>query len=139
MCCLCAALNLVFSTFDLTEIKCLMLFTFILLLKHNTVSVIMSPLNMLNHKCKLCNCMARVLIGRYSSAFIINPFTAPACKVSRLKEPQMRPQNSVFSSPITHLLSVISNLMKILSHASAKKKTKRLKVFKFHVFTVIFK
>ena len=33
--------------------------------------------------------------------------------------------NSIFSGPLTHLLSVLWVLMKILSHASAKKKTKR--------------
>ena len=38
---------------------------------------------------------------------------------------------SIFSGPTTHLLSI---LMKLLSHVSAKKKTKRLKGFKFRTF-----
>ena len=37
------------------------------------------------------------------------------------------PENSLFSGSISDLLSVLSILMKSLSHASAKKKTKRLK------------
>ena len=43
----------------------------------------------------------------------------------------VRPVNSIFSGPITHLLSMLCVLMKIPSLASAKKKTKRLKGFKF--------
>ena len=46
------------------------------------------------------------------------------------------PPNSIFSGPITHLLSVLRVLMKILSHASAKKKTKGLKVSDFAVLLV---
>ena len=45
--------------------------------------------------------------------FVINPFTAPACKMSGPKA------------------AVLCVLMKILSHASAKKKTKRIKGFRF--------
>ena len=37
------------------------------------------------------------------------------------------PENSLFSGSISDLLSVLSILMKSLSHASAKKTTKRLK------------
>ena len=44
------------------------------------------------------------------------------------------PANSIFSGPMTHLLSVLCVSVKILSHASAKKKTKRLKDFKFRTF-----
>ena len=40
----------------------------------------------------------------------------------------------IFSGPVTHLLSMLCVLMKILSNASAKKKTKRLKGFKFRSF-----
>ena len=43
--------------------------------------------------------------------------------------------NGVFSFPITHLLSMQCILMKVLSHTSVKKKTERLKHFKFHTFT----
>ena len=42
--------------------------------------------------------------------------------------------NSIFSGPITRLLSMLWVLMEILSHASAKKQTKRLKSFKFGTF-----
>ena len=44
------------------------------------------------------------------------------------------PENSVFSGPVTSLFSVLCILMKILSHANAKNKTKRLKDFKFCTF-----
>ena len=37
-------------------------------------------------------------------------------------------------SPMTHLLSMLCVLIKILSHDSAKKKTERLKVFRFRAF-----
>ena len=49
------------------------------------------------------------------------------------------PTNSVFSSPVTHLLSVLCVLMKILSHTSVKKKTKRLRGSNFTLLLVIFK
>ena len=41
------------------------------------------------------------------------------------------PTNSIFSGPITHLFSMQCVLMKILSHAGAKKKTKRLTILHF--------
>ena len=41
---------------------------------------------------------------------------------------------SIFSGPVSHLLSMLRVLMKILSHTSAKKKAKRLKGFKFGAF-----
>ena len=43
--------------------------------------------------------------------------------------------NSIFSGSVTHLLSVLCILPKILSHVSVKKKRKRLKGFRFHAFT----
>ena len=48
------------------------------------------------------------------------------------------PSDSVFSGPVTHLLLMLCVLMKILSHASAKTKTKRLKGFKFRTFNCRF-
>ena len=48
------------------------------------------------------------------------------------------PASSIFSIPITHLLSMLCVLMAILSHASVKKKTKKLKGFKIHTFTGCF-
>ena len=53
-----------------------------------------------------------------------NPFTARACKIFRAERWTDAPVNSLFSAPMTHLLSMVCVLMKILSHASAKKKTK---------------
>ena len=44
------------------------------------------------------------------------------------------PVNTIFSSPLTHLLSMLCILMKILSHASVKKKTKRLTGLNFAPF-----
>ena len=38
--------------------------------------------------------------------------------------------DGIFSDDITHLFSTLCILMKVLSHASAKKKTKRLKGLK---------
>ena len=52
-----------------------------------------------------------------------NPFTAPVCKIARLKDP-----HGIFSGAITHLLLMLCVLMKILWHASAKEKRK------FHTF-----
>ena len=46
------------------------------------------------------------------------------------------PANSIFSGPITHLPSMLCVLIKILSHASVKKKTKRLMGFEFRTFNV---
>ena len=57
----------------------------------------------------------------------INPFTAPTCKISGLKDARTRLKNSIFSGPITHLLSMPRVLMKAFSHASAKKKKKKKK------------
>ena len=49
------------------------------------------------------------------------------------------PANRVFSGPIGDLLSVLCILMNIFSHASAAKKEKRLKGFKFALFLKGFK
>ena len=67
----------------------------------------------------------------------INPFTAPACKISWLKDAQMHLKNGIFSGPVTHLLSALCVLIKLLSHASVKKKAKRRKGFKFRTLLVI--
>ena len=53
----------------------------------------------------------------------LNPFTAPACKISGLKDAR----NSILSGPIAHLPSALCVLMKTLSHAGAKEKAKSLK------------
>ena len=51
----------------------------------------------------------------------VNPFTAPACKISRVKDAQTRLKNSIVSGLTTNLFSVLCILMKILLHASANK------------------
>ena len=47
------------------------------------------------------------------------------------------PANCIFSGPVTRLLLVLCLLIKILSHASAKKKTKSLKDSNFTLLVVI--
>ena len=64
-----------------------------------------------------------------STLSTINPFTAPACKISRLKACKQ----FIFRS-YNNLLSMLCVSMKILSRASAKKKTKMLKRFRFCTF-----
>ena len=64
----------------------------------------------------------------------INPFAAPVCNISGLKDARNAPAKRVFSGPIVHLLLMLHGLMKILSYDGAKKKTKRLKGFKFGTF-----
>ena len=66
-------------------------------------------------------------VPRLGSLFF---FAASACKVSGLKDGADAPANSVCSDRVTHLLSMLCVLTKILSHASAKKKTKRKKTKK---------
>ena len=70
---------------------------------------------------------------------VFNPFTAPACKISGLKDartPLLK--KSIFSSPVTHLLSVLCVLIKILSHASAKKKKKGRRIWNFALLLIVF-
>ena len=82
------------------------------------------------------------LFGRLSKGFsdgLFNPFIAPTCKISGLKDVRTRLQNSKFSSPVTLLLSILCAVMKVLSHASAKRKRKGLRVSSFTLSLVIFK
>ena len=68
-----------------------------------------------------------------------NPFTAPAGEISGLKDAGTHaPANSTFSGPVAHLLSRLCVLIKILSHAGATKKAKRLKGFRFGTFIARF-
>ena len=61
----------------------------------------------------------------FSMVLKINPFVAPACKISGpLKDARTRQQTVLFSGPVRHLLSMLCVLVKILSHASTKQKTK---------------
>ena len=57
----------------------------------------------------------------------INPFTAPACKISGLKDAGTRLQTVDFSSPITHLLSSTCRY--------EKENKKGNKCFKFRTIT----
>jgi len=58
----------------------------------------------------------------------VNPFTAPACNFSGLKEARKH-AHSIYSGPLTHLLSMLCVLMQLVSHAGAEKEAKRLKGF----------
>ena len=66
--------------------------------------------------------------------YTINPFTTTACNISGLKAAGTCLQTVYFFGPITHLLSVLCVLTKVLSHSNTKKKTKRLRGFKFRTF-----
>ena len=85
--------------------------------------------------CRLPQKTCRVITACVSSfGFVINPFTAPACTIFRVERCTDR-GTCKFSGPVTHLLSTLSVLMKVLSRASAKRKTERLKGFKFLTIT----
>ena len=82
--------------------------------------------------------------GRCGIPWCINLFTAPACSISGLKSTHTR-LKTVFSGPITNLISIVWILMEIYSHANAKKQKQkhnnkqtkpqeRLKHFKFPTF-----
>ena len=65
--------------------------------------------------------------GWEESVVGLNPFTAPACEMSKLKDAGTRLQTlSIFSGPITQLLSVLCVVVRVPSYASAEKKTKGL-------------
>ena len=59
----------------------------------------------------------------------INPFTAPACKISGPEDWRTRLQTVYFPEDLLPMLYV---LMKILLHASAKKKATRLQISHFY-------
>ena len=71
------------------------------------------------------DCLSRLKIGGHRhplDRFVRGIFTPYLLRIS----------NSIFSGPVTHLLSMLRVLTKILSHAGEeKKKTKNLKGFKF--------
>ena len=62
----------------------------------------------------------------------LNPLLPQPVKISGLNDTRRHLQTN--SIHITHLLSMACVLMKILSHASAKKKKKRFKGFKCRTF-----
>ena len=67
-------------------------------------------------------------------SLLLTPSLPQAVKL-RVERCTDAPANSIFSSPITQLLLMLCVVMKVLPHASAKKKTKRLKGVKFHTFS----
>jgi len=68
---------------------------------------------------------------------MFNPFTSPACKTSGLKSAHIHASKQYIFRSITNLISILCVLMKILSHANAKKR-KKLDDFKFRTFIVRF-
>ena len=67
---------------------------------------------------------------------VLNSFTAPACIISLLKTAHTD-VSSTFSGSITNLISILYVLLKIFSHANAKRKTTKttkLKDLKFCTF-----
>ena len=97
-----------------------------------------------NFSCHICSStiivklrsMPSAILNRDHCLFVmqllisLQPLHAVACNISRLKDVQTHLQTVYFRS-ITHLLSVLCVLLKNLSHASVKKKTERLKGFRF--------
>ena len=63
----------------------------------------------------------------------MNPFTAAACKCSGLEHAWTRLQNGVFFAPITSTLNA-ARCDQVLSHASAKTKTKKASGFQISHF-----
>ena len=55
---------------------------------------------------------------------VFNPFIAPACKISGLKNTHGGVQTVHFRGSVTHLLSILCVLIEILSRIYAKKKKK---------------
>ena len=64
----------------------------------------------------------------------VNPIHCPSLYNFRAERYTDAPTNSIFSGPLTRLLSMLCVLMKILSRAIEKKKTKRPEGFRFHTF-----
>ena len=64
----------------------------------------------------------------------INPFTAPACKISGLKDARTHLKNSLFSGPVTSPFSVMHFDENLLRSQCEKENKKRLKDFKSCTF-----
>ena len=87
---------------------------------------------------EVCACIYMCVYGGGkggSGTGVLGHLQFPSMYNFRAKRCMDTPANSICSSPVTHLLSMPCVLVKILSHTSAKKKTKRLQGFKFHTFT----
>ena len=61
----------------------------------------------------------------------LNPFTAPTCKISRLKDAQTRLETVYFPGPITPTFNAV-HFDDVLSHASAQKRKLKFKISHFH-------
>ena len=86
---------------------------------------------MVGHHCDL-DCREELgccLQGQGHSKGSFNPFTAPACKISRLKGARTCLKNSIVSGLTANLFSALCVLMKIRSHAGAKKENKKASAF----------
>ena len=70
---------------------------------------------------------------------LFNPFSAPACKMSGLKDARTRLQTVYFPVLYNYLHSMLCVLIKVFSRASAKTETKRLKGFRFRTVIIVFK
>ena len=75
-----------------------------------------------------------------ASCLHFNPFTDTACKNYGLKDACTHaPANSIFSSPITHLLSMLYISIKIFLDPGVKKKQKGIRVSNLALLLIVFK
>ena len=86
----------------------------------------MAPLSSKVVVCGRCLVTLPLTVNETLTPSLPQPGTLPGCKMHG------RACEKSISGPIALLLSMLGKFMKILSHASAKKKTKRLRGFKFH-------
>ena len=90
----------------------------------------------------LCVCL-RVYMSTVPPKWIVqqllNPFTAPVCKISEPKIAQTLLLKVYFWGSITNIISILCVSIKILSHIIAKKKTKKLKDSNFALLLVVLK
>ena len=88
---------------------------------------------------KCCDMLDMMLVLRVEGNKF-NTFTAPACKISRLKKCICMPANSVFSDPLTIILSLsILCILKPFDMLMWKRKQKWLRILNFTLLFVVFK
>ena len=68
----------------------------------------------------------------------VNPFTAPACNFSGLKEARAH-AHSIYSGPLTHLLSMLRALMQLFHVPVQKRRQKSSRVSYLVLLLVVFK
>ena len=76
----------------------------------------------------MCVCVCVCVCGCVNICTCLTPSLAWLVKLLGWKMHSHRseaPANSIFSGPVTHLLSMLCFLMKILSHASTKKEDEK--------------